>query len=109
MLRLDSFGTPISFNYENGSSLHTTVYGSCLSILVILVTFTFLTNNLSVMATYTGSIVSTSTVDSYLSANDTFTQDDGFRMAVGLKGGEDFADYLELSVKILSFDYTASP
>ena len=45
---------------------------------------TFVANSLIVMAKREGSTVSTYTVDSFFSTNNTFSHDDGFRMAIGL-------------------------
>jgi hypothetical protein len=82
MIKYDSFGTPISFNYSDKSTEYKTGCGFVLSLFfVALITFLYLLNNLTSMAKRKGSTISFSTLDSYLSINDTFTKDDGLRFA----------------------------
>ena len=78
-----------------------------MSLLVAFITLLFLVNSLTVMATRKASNISTTTLESHFSKNDTFTQDDGFRIAVGFdKSNPDFKeDYLELSAKILTINW----
>ena len=74
-----------------------------MSVMVALLTLSYLLNNLIVMARYKGTNVSTTTLESNFSTNDTFTQDDGFRIALGFPYVE---EYLEFSAFILSADFT---
>ena len=61
------------------------------------------------MLNYKGSIFTTSIADSAFTYNDTITQDDGFRIAVGFDTrwlSKNISDYLELSVRFYNGDYT---
>ena len=71
-------------NYGNGSAVYSTGLGACLSVLVALLTYIYLGNNLHVMFNHKGDNVSIFVADSALTYNDTITQEDGFRLAVGL-------------------------
>ena len=73
MLKLDSFGTPVSLNYADGSAEYRTGWGSCFNIVVMLLTLLYLLNNMVMMITRKGSTVSTTTEEAYFSHNDTFT------------------------------------
>lgn len=100
MLEYDNYSTAISFNYANGSAVYSTGLGACLSILVSLLTLTYLFNNLHVMIFYKGSNITTAVDDSAFTYNETTTQEDGFRLAVGFDprwgAAENITDYLEL-------------
>ena len=72
---------PISLNYPDGRTEYTTSCGALLSILITTMTALLLANNLVAMFTYSGSIFSSSVMDSNYSYNDTFTQNDGLRFA----------------------------
>jgi len=68
------------------------------------------------MFNYKGSKFSAFIADQVFSYNETFTQDDGFQIAVGFDpgygaelAGESFYDYLDLSVNIYKADFTKSP
>ena len=102
VLRFDSYGTPVGFNYENGSPEYRTACGSSLSVFVAFITLTFFANKIIVMATHKGSNFSTLSADNYFTYNDTFTQEDDFRLAFGLDGQ---VDDLELSVKMSYSNY----
>jgi len=65
VLKYDSFGTPINFNYADGSTEYRTGCGSCLSLIVLLFTVILLVNSLIVMVYHKGSNVSTFTLDSH--------------------------------------------
>ena len=73
VLWFDSYGTPISFNHADGSSEYRTLIGSCLGFFVALLTLTFLANNLTVMANHKGSVMTTTTLESHFTNEDTFT------------------------------------
>ena len=109
LLKLDSYGTPISLNYSDGSSEYKTVSGSCFSALVTLLTLIYLANNLYLMGTYSKSTLSTTLVESGFADNETFTSKNGFRIAFGLFNekiyGDEFEDYLELEAHVLYQDW----
>ena len=71
-------------NYANGNAVYSTGLGACLSVFVTLLTFTYLGSNLHVMFNHKGDKVSISVADSAFTYNETITQEDGFRIAVGL-------------------------
>lgn len=69
-----------------------------------------------VMFNYKGSKFSASIADSVFTYNDTVTPGDGFRIAFGFDpgygaglAGENFYDYLDLSVKSYTGDFTKNP
>ena len=95
-------------------AVYNTGLGACLSIFVKLLTFAYLGNNLNAMFKYKGSNVNNSVADSFFTYNDAITQDDGFRIAVGIDpdaaGNKDtIARYLELTLKIKKFDFSKTP
>ena len=98
ILDFDSYATPISFNFSNGSNMYSTGLGAFLSIFVMLITFTYLGSNMNVMVTNKGSSVFTSATDSAFTYKDTITSKDGFRIAFGLDtrwgAEENISDYL---------------
>ena len=110
ILQYDTYGEPIRFNYANGNAVYSTGLGACLSVLVTLLTYTYFGNNLHVMFKHKGDKVSISFVDSAFTYNDTVTQDDGFRLAIGLDprfGAKlNISDYLELRVSFYTNDFS---
>ena len=68
------------------------------------------------MFNFKGSRFSAFIADQVFSYNETFTEDDGFRIAIGFDpgygaelDGESFYDYLDLSVNIYKADFTKNP
>ena len=61
-------------------------------------------SNLSAMFARTKSTINTSTLVSKFSQDEVFTQDDGFRIAFGLRGRKDYG--LEFQAVINTWDYT---
>ena len=55
VLQFDNFGSQINLNYENGSSSYRSAIGSCLSIILYLLTLVYAMQNVQIMLNYKSS------------------------------------------------------
>ena len=110
MLQFDSFGSQINLNYENGSTSFRSATGSCLSILLYLLTLVYAIQNLQILLGYKGTSFSTSTNVSYHDSSFIFSEEKGFQMAfavidpVNPQQDFDFEEYYQVRAKQYYYD-----
>ena len=72
-------------NYPNGNSEYKTACGTCVSIFISVITFAYLCFSIASLLNHENTVITNSTLDSYFSYNEIFTQDDGLMFAIGIK------------------------
>ena len=105
ILKYDDFGTPISFNYSDGSDQYRTPCGAGMSICVLFLSIGFLANNIYAMYTHKGNNVSNSTRYSFFKFSEKFTVKDDLRFAVGFYEDEKIFEYVDLVAGIYRSDW----
>ena len=73
VLSLDMFGTGIALNYPNGEQTYQTASGSCVSVLVSVLTLVFCIQNFLILYGYNGSTFTSARLEGHFDTNHTHT------------------------------------
>ena len=102
VLRFDQFGQPLNFNFHHGNSEFRSVTGSCISLLILLLTLVFTLAQIIVLYRYNGTIFTQSEVLDYLDDDFVFEEKDGLHFAVGIFDRNDNPENIALLHQIFS-------
>ena len=86
LLRWDTFGSPMLFNYEEGNQTYRSATGSCISILSMLFTLIFFVQQAVVLSQYKGTTFTSTLVQDYLSTDFTY-EGEKFPIAISIIDG----------------------
>ena len=78
VLNQDSFGQAAQFNFPDGQATHRSAIGACLSVMVLLATLLFLSEEIYIMYDHGNSSFGQTLHYNHFTMNDTFTEEDGF-------------------------------
>mmetsp|Transcript_13832 Transcript_13832/g.17530 ORF Transcript_13832/g.17530 Transcript_13832/m.17530 type:complete len:139 (-) Transcript_13832:1562-1978(-) len=93
VLNRDAFGPPVQLNYPGGQPNFRSSIGACLNILVSVLTLIYFTQNLVIFFKRGNTSFTQSMTKDYYGVDSTFTEEDGFQIAIGILGtGDEFCD-----------------
>ena len=104
VLRFDQFGQPLNFNFHHGNSEFRSVTGSCISLLILLLTLVFTVGQIIVLYRYNGTIFTQSEVLDYFDEDDDFVfeEKDGLHFAVGIFDSIDNPENIKMLQQIFT-------
>ena len=82
-LKWDVFGSPMSFNYEENNQTYRSAAGSCVSLIALLFTAVFMTQQAIVLLEYKGTTFTSSLVQNKLASDFTYEGEE-FPIAVAM-------------------------
>ena len=98
VLQFDQFGSPMLFNFANGSTTYRSSIGSCFNVAIFVLTFGFMTQQINVLLSRRDTMFTTSIEYGYFEPEYELRRSDDFNFMLAFAvvdvRGVDFVDYL---------------